>query len=317
MEVVTNGPADEQPEHPQADIHEPRSFEYDDYPALFYAADEASRRARLAHFRLIGIELGLLIAAAAVDIFESLLQEITDSWMRVLPAVLLVAALIAKLANRLQRFDEHWFDGRAVAETVKSATWRYVMRVRPYDGAGIQPDAILGEVLRETLAARPGLAAHLHLRPSGGRQVVTERMHLIRRLPLDERHDFYLAARVADQEVWYAGRSQMNARSAAIWFWLSLLFEGLALGVAIVVAVTGSRVDLVGVLAAISAAATAWTQLGRHDELANSYGLAAHELMVLHSQLELATDETAFRQGVEETEAAISREHTMWMAKRG
>jgi len=39
--------------------------------------------------------------------------------------------------------------------------------------------------------------------------------------------------------------------------------------------------------------------------------------MVLHSRLELAETEEAFWQGVEETEAAISREHTMWMAKRG
>jgi hypothetical protein len=85
------------------------------------------------------------------------------------PAVLLVAALIAKLANRLQRFDEHWFDGRAVAETVKSATWRYIMGVRPYDAPGTHPDVVLGEALRETLAARLALAAHLHRLRAGDR----------------------------------------------------------------------------------------------------------------------------------------------------
>jgi len=233
------------------------------------------------------------------------------------PAVLLVAALIVKLANRLQRFDEYWFDGRAVAETVKSATWRYVMGVRPYDGDGTKPDVILGDALRETLAARPALAGHLHRLSPGSRQVVTERMHQIRRYSPEEKRSFYLATRVDDQEAWYATKSQANARSATIWFWVSLLFEGLALAAAIMVAITGFTVDLVGPLAAITAAATAWTQLGRNDELAKSYGLAAHELMVLHSRLELAETEEAFRQGVEETEAAISREHTMWMAKRG
>src|SRR3712207_5092992 len=82
---------------------------------------------------------------------------------------------------------------------------------------------------------------------------------------------------VDDQEAWYAGKSRTKARSATIWFWVSLLFEGLALAAAIMVAVTGFTVDLVGPLAAITAAATAWSQLGRHDELAKSYGLAAHE----------------------------------------
>jgi hypothetical protein len=142
-------------------------------------------------------------------------------------------------------------------------------------------------------------------------------MHQIRRYSPEERRGFYLTARVDDQEAWYAGKSQTNARSATIWFWVSLLFEGLALAAAIMEAITGFTVDLVGPLATITTAATAWTQLGRNDELAKSYGLAAHELMVLHSRLELAETEEAFRQGVEETEAAISREHTMWMAKRG
>jgi hypothetical protein len=271
----------------------------------------------MAHTRLVAAELLLLVGAAVIGAGQALVPGAGSGWERALPAVLLVAALVAKLANRLQRFDETWFDGRAVAETVKSATWRYVMEVRPYDGRDMHPDIILGEALRETLAARPALAAHLHRLRSSKHHMVTERMHQVRHASPQKRHGFYLAARVDDQEAWYAGKSQTNARSATIWFWVSLLFEGLALAAAIVVAISRFTVDLVGPLAAITAAATAWTQLGRNDELAKSYGLAAHELMVLHSRLELAETEEAFRQGVEETEAAISREHTMWIAKRG
>jgi hypothetical protein len=292
-------------------------FNNDDYPALYRAADAASRRACMAHTRLVGAELLLLVGAAVIGAGQSLLPGAASGWQRAVPAVLLVAALIAKLANRLQRFDEHWFDGRAVAETVKSATWRYVMGVRPYDGHGTHPDIVLGEALRETIAARPALAAHLHRLRSGDHQVVTERMQQIRHASPQERRGFYLTARVDEQEAWYAGKSQANARAATVWFWVSLLFEGLALAAAILMAVTGFTVDLVGPLAAITAAATAWTQLGRNDELAKSYGLAAHELVVLYSRLALAESEEAFRQGVEETESAISREHTMWMAKRG
>jgi hypothetical protein len=292
-------------------------FDDADYPALYRAADAASRRARMAHTRLVGAELLLLVGAAVIGAGQSWPPGAASGWPRAVPAVLLVAALIAKLANRLQRFDEYWFDGRAVAETVKSATWRYVMGVRPYDGQGPHPDIVLGEALRETLAARPALAAHLHRRRGGDHYVVTERMRQIRHTAPEEKRGFYLAARVDEQEAWYAGKSQTNARSATIWFWVSLLFEGLALAAAIMVAFTEFTVDLVGPLAAITAAATAWTQLGRNDELAKSYGLAAYELMVLNSRLELADSEEAFRQGVEETEAAISREHTMWMAKRG
>jgi hypothetical protein len=291
-------------------------FTVADYPTLYQAAAAASRGAHAAHTRLVGAELALLIAAAVIGTMQALWPGLSAGWERALPAVLLVAALMAKLANRLQRFDEQWFDGRAVAETVKSATWRYAMEVRPYETNELQVDFAFANALGETLAARAGLAAHLHSRPSGAKQIISERMRHIRALPVDERRRFYLAARVDDQENWYARKSLANAREATIWFWVSLIFEGTALAAAIV-AITGTQIDLVGVLAAISAAATAWTQLGRHDELAKSYGLAAHELMLMRARLEMANGDEAFRQGVEETESAISREHTMWMAKRG
>jgi hypothetical protein len=315
--MVTQAPEDEVPLLAEASVPENRGFHADDYPTLFRAADAASRRARLAHTRLFGTELALLLVAAATGALQSIMPGTSGAWARALPAVLLVAALVVKLANRLQRFDEQWFDGRAVAETVKSASWRYAMSVRPYDEDGIQPDITFAEALGETLAARPALAAHLHRLPGGDRQVISERMRELRQLTPEQQRAVYLVARVDDQEAWYAGKSQSNAWSATIWFWVSLGFEGLALAVAIVVAITGVRIELIGLLAAISASATAWTQLGRHDELAKSYGLAAHELMLLRVRLAMREGAEVFRQGVEETESAISREHTMWMAKRG
>src|SRR5687768_2397246 len=150
--VVIHAHADDVPVHGDPHTLGNLGFRADDYPALFRAADAASRRARFAHTRLIGTELGLLVAAAVAGTLQSFLPETTSAWARALPAVLLAAALIVKLANRLQRFDEQWFDGRAVAETVKTASWRYAMRVRPYDGEGVQPNLTFAEALGETLA---------------------------------------------------------------------------------------------------------------------------------------------------------------------
>jgi hypothetical protein len=64
-------------------------------------------------------------------------------------------------------------------------------------------------------------------------------------------------------------------------------------------------------------AIAAWTRFRRHDELSKSYSLAAQELAFLRAEVEDATHERAFRKAVDATESAISREHTMWMAKRG
>ena len=296
------------------------AFRNADYPALFVAADAAAGEGRRGYTRLIGAELALLVAAAALSATQPLLARVLPAtglpWEQMTAAVLLAAALVAKLANRLRAFDDEWFDGRAVAETIKSTTWRYAMRVPPYDGDDAAADATFVRALRETLAACQTLAKHLHRSPPDARQI-TGRMRTVRAAPLAVRQEVYLAARVADQVGWYAARARASAHASGLWFWASLGFEGVALAVAITQVATGGGPDLVSLFAAISAAATAWTQLGRHDELSKSYSLAAQELVLLRSTLEAARGEADFRQAVEDTESAISREHTMWMAKRG
>jgi len=51
-------------------------------------------------------------------------------------------------------------------------------------------------------------------------------------------------------------------------------------------------------------------------DLSQSYGLAAQELNALADLVVRQTDEGAFGTWVQEVEAAISREHTMWLARR-
>jgi hypothetical protein len=45
--------------------------------------------------------------------------------------------------------------------------------------------------------------------------------------------------------------------------------------------------------------------------------LAAQELALIRGEVEAAATEDAFAKAVEDAEGAISREHTMWTAKRG
>lgn len=286
------------------------------YPALHTAAAAASKSGRVNHTRLVMIDLALLAVAALIGVTLQVTSPLDARWVRAIAAALLAAALLAKLANRLSAFDGQWFDGRAVAETVKSATWRYVMHVPPYDGDGADADASFGSVLHQTLVARPALSAHLHQIPADGQQI-TPSMRQIRALPFDERKQLYLSARVGDQIAWYSRRAAENRRQAMRWFWVGLGAQGAALVLAIALVAAPSLPDLVGGLAAVAAVAAAWTQYGRHDELSKSYGLAAQELAFLRSNVDAATDDSALTDAVDSTETAISREHTMWMARRG
>jgi len=144
-------------------------------------------------------------------------------------------------------------------------------------------------------------------------------MRSLRAAPVAERKQFYLANRVRDQVAWYGAKAAANMRSGTRWFWVGLGAQGLALILAFTVTAAPDRPDLglVGGLTTVAAVAVAWTQFSRHDELSKSYALAVQELAFLRSTLEGTSTEEAFSQAVVETESAISREHTMWMARRG
>lgn len=283
-----------------------------EFPALYTAADAASLSGQQGYKWLVIADLGLLAAAAIVTVASS--NADIAYWSRVFAAILLAGALVAKVAARTRAYDTQWFDGRAVAETVKSATWRYAMHAPPFTHeAGAKTE--FASTLHETLRARPSLAPYLYQIPADGRQI-TPGMAQVRESPMETRRELYIAQRLADQMGWYAGRAASSARSANRWFWVGMAAQGLALIVAIVLIQRPDVPDVVAALTTIAAAAAAWTQFRRHDELSKSYSLAAHELAFLRSEVEGATGEETFRKAVAATEDAISREHTMWMAKR-
>lgn len=302
--------------HPSVSEQPPPSLPAFTYPALFTAADAASRHGRRGHTRLIMIDLVLLATAAVIGLIRPRLPDLPETWAGILAAVLLAGALLAKMANQLRAYDAQWFDGRAVAETVKSASWRYAMHATPYDDADTAAGAQFAETLRDTLAARPSLGPVLHVLPVDSQQV-TANMREIRALPFAQRQALYLAERVGDQIHWYGSRAAENARQARRWFWIEFLSQGAALVVAIALIAAPSAPDFAAGLATVAAVAIAWTQFNRHDELSRSYSLAVQELAYLRSAIDAAPDEAELRTAIADTEDAISREHTMWMARRG
>jgi SMODS and SLOG-associating 2TM effector domain 1 len=85
----------------------------------------------------------------------------------------------------------------------------------------------------------------------------------------------------------------------------------------VAVAVPFAGLSLVGPLLALAAAFTAWTQLGRNDELRQSYAMANQELLSIKALADTVNSEAALAKIVSDGEGAISHEHTMWIAKRG
>ena len=70
------------------------------------------------------------------------------------------------------------------------------------------------------------------------------------------------------------------------------------------------------VFATLATASIAWLQVRRHQELAQSYNLAAHELGLIAIQATHVGSDEGLSKFVADAETAISREHTMWVARR-
>jgi len=77
-----------------------------------------------------------------------------------------------------------------------------------------------------------------------------------------------------------------------------------------------SPLDYAAVLSAAGAALISWTQVKKYQELAQSYDVTAQELGMVAEQLRHIGDEPRFSTFVSEAESAISREHTLWVARR-
>ena len=74
---------------------------------------------------------------------------------------------------------------------------------------------------------------------------------------------------------------------------------------------------LLGVVASLIAAATAWTQAKQFSNLAAAYTIAHQELTSIRGLLARPIeDEAQWAAFVDSAEGAISREHTMWRAAR-
>jgi hypothetical protein len=293
----------------------PPRIDHAAYPALFQSADASSVAGQRSYRRLVEIELGFVLAGAMFGTLGAFVSGPRTAFAS-LATICLLGSMAMKFVNRYADSTARWFDGRAVAETVKTLTWRYMMRVAPY-GSDSSADRLLAEDLIAAMRARAELRQSLTDVPTDARQI-TPVMRAVRELPFHDRRQLYIDQRLSNQTAWYHGKAIANMRNARRWFWLSLIGQGAAALIAFTSIFEPELPlsSLVGFFAALATAATAWTQLGRHDELSKSYALAYQELIAIRTLAERVGSQAALQDVVNDGEGAISREHPMWVAKR-
>lgn len=283
-------------------------------PALYEAADGASIGAQRRYLRLMKLHMATLIAGAvagAISPQPGFFGQIVATTA----AAALVAAVVTALIIQNKAYERTWYGARAVAESVKTLAWRYAARAEPFDQGGPdESDELLLKRFAEIL--QHGAALRIPLVGGGGPQI-TEEMRRLRELPLDRRREIYLTHRIADQRSWYGDRAAASHIAERKLFTAVWVGNGAAVAAALSVVLWSTLpVNATGILTTAAAAGVAWLQLLRHQELAQSYSTAAQELAMIHESGARVTTERHFAAFAADAESAISREHTLWVARR-
>ena len=289
-----------------------------DYPALFSSTDAASLRAQKTFFRLFGAQLLILLSVSVLGLVVSTVANSIASWLSVFIAALLGTGVVLMWFLRAQRPEKVWFDCRAVAESVKTASWRYMMQVVPFgsDFDQASTDRKFIEELAAIRMERAGVEKHLAGLSAGSREI-TEFMRQTRTLPLQQRQAIYMRERLQDQKAWYETKASLNrgVSDASLKWVIAIQLAALILAI-LRIRMPGLHPNPVSLLMTLASSLLAWTQAKRHEELAEPYGLAAQELRELESLAADVNDQQLLERFVTDVEEAISREHTMWRAKR-
>lgn len=235
-----------------------------------------------------------------------------------LNALVFFAALGVSVLLAHKQYEKSWYSCRAVAESVKTATWRYMMRAEPFlDATRVKfVNAAFSDVLGDILASNNQIGSVL-----GGDECahdqITPEMTRTRALDLLKRKEFYLRNRIDEQRNWYASKSVTNSTSASRFFCLLVGLQASAI-VCVLSRIAWPEWSYwpTDVFIVAAGGVGTWVQLKRFRELAAAYALTAHEIGIIRGKVADSDSDEEFSHFVRDAENAFSREHTQWTAKK-
>lgn len=288
-----------------------------DLPAASRVAGRAAADAQRKYFWLVGADLALIIVGTIATSWAIQVVAARVA-LAIVGAVALGLGSLLTLAIRATALDKIWFGARAIAESIKTLAWRYMMRAEPFGPNldGKQADESFCKAAEQILEGRRSLGAYL-TSANGNADQITAVMRALRDANLTARASCYLEDRIQDQQNWYARQGLAHRSRSTNWLVVIAACQALAV-VAAILLVRWPTFDLnlAPILSALATAFLAWLQARRHQDLANAYGLASNELgLILARGSHIVTDDD-LSSFVADAENAISREHTMWLARR-
>jgi hypothetical protein len=282
------------------------------YPALFRSADAASNKYQRQYLNLILTEYTLLFVASVLS-----LSVFASSAVYAVATVVLGLSAAVLLTRAVGKPEQDWYRCRALAESVKTLTWRYSMCATPFgDADQTKARNEFKENLERTFKSNKDTAAKIAEDWSAENQITSE-MTRLRLLTLAERKAFYQQNRINEQRCWYSRKAAWNRRMSWRWVAASVVSYIAAAGFSVVRILQPDTISWpIEPLIVVATSIVGWIQIKKFNELAAAYSVTAQEIGLINITLEHSEDVSSFSDFVVEAETAFSREHTLWIARQ-
>lgn len=283
------------------------TMNYIDYPQLYRAADFLSIRYRKIHFGLLAVYLLSLIVGAIISMCGNSVFANSIS----LGLFLLSASLyaISQISNPL----DLWYNARAVAENVKSMTWKWMMMADPYSCKALKEASLdLQKDLHEMLKQNKTLFKH-YQGEDNNFYSISSKMREIRSAGAIVKMEFYNKNRVQDQLNWYRNKSKiLHGRNVFMSIIIGICYFAMAI-LMIVSIVKPNNFLPIEIISVIIATFISWSEAKRYKELSCAYSLIVNDMSIINkNQLETQMSKDDVANFVLNSENAFSREHTLW-----
>lgn len=280
------------------------------FPALYSSVDEVSANHQRVFFKSIRLQCIVLAVAAAASILPE------GALFNAGPAVamaMFVTVILVQATPLSSVSEKKWYDARAAAESIKSASWQFAVGGESFRIDDEDAEVRFQRMISRILENLPALDRPATSSDDGS---VTEQMRAIRATDRAERREFYIKFRIQDQFEWYSKKSKFNAKRAKYARYVMVGISVVAIVCGILRIKGALDIDLVSVLATVASGVLLWSQAKKYTTLSESYSVTSHEVGIIRSTIKQSPTEEEWAQAAHDAEAAFSREHTMWFARR-
>lgn len=282
----------------------------EDCPSLYRAANRLSIRKQRVYFWALFFQLLLMALIVALPTIFS-----GQAYLKTIQLCAIIALLVLSWFVFSNNSMKHWYSSRAIAESVKTLTWRYIMKADPFEDNDDASKELFCERLKDIIDQNEDLSQKMY--PEKARAQITEKMNAIRHTTVSERAEFYVAYRIENQYNWYRKKARRKGRQYLLYsgFYLAVIV-GVLLYAVSQPANSNSSFWFLDLAVVIATGILTWIQAQKFAELRASYTQTAFEISLINDSMPKKLSDGTFAIFVKEAENAFSREHTQWIARK-